>query len=507
MSVNCLRSGGSRAARAAAWGLLLGLAWGRAPAAAPPLTLTIYSTAGPGALGAESIRTLPDGSSLPGYALVQLDRSVSLPSGHSQLPFTDVAALLDPTTVTVRSLTDPSTRVTGQVFQYDLGSRRALLRRYLGQTITLERPGGTSLSGTLLGMDEDLVLREATGALTVVRDASLLRLPAMAGGLATQPTLLWDLQSGRAGEQTLRVSYQTAGLAWWADYQLTYTAATANAGTVDVQAAVTVINASGASYPDAQLRLLAGDVHRASSAGQPRAMIARALEAAAPAGEDAFVARSLDDYHLYTLPRRITLADRSTQQLELFAPVHRVPAQRRYVFAPTPSRGYGSFPVLDRDAYASVAAHVQSYLELRNDRASGLGQALPAGRVRVSLAEAGEGALTLIGEDAIGPTPRDEMLRVQLGSVFDVTGERRQLAFSADPKAHVADEEVQITLHNHRDEAVDVQVREQLFRSATWEFQGTTVPPQRIDARTVAFPLTVPASGSASVKYRIHYSW
>ncbi len=79
---------------------------------------------------------------------------------------------------------------------------------------------------------------------------------------------------------------------------------------------------------------------------------------------------------------------------------------------------------------------VDAYLEFRNDKASGLGLPLPAGRIRVSRLDAADNSLEFIGEDAIGHTPRDEKVRVKLGSAFDVVGERKQVDFRIDtPRA------------------------------------------------------------------------
>ena len=49
-----------------------------------------------------------------------------------------------------------------------------------------------------------------------------VRLPALPGGLITRPTLVWDVAAQRAGKHRSRVSYQTQGITWWADYNVVY---------------------------------------------------------------------------------------------------------------------------------------------------------------------------------------------------------------------------------------------------------------------------------------------
>src|SRR5689334_22497913 len=87
-----------------------------AAAAHAETAITIYSSAQPGAISPEFYRPVPgqgvpSATQVPGYALVRDDREIKIKQGRSQLPFTDVAALIDPTTVTFTSLSDPSTRV------------------------------------------------------------------------------------------------------------------------------------------------------------------------------------------------------------------------------------------------------------------------------------------------------------------------------------------------------------------------------------------------------------
>ena len=233
--------------------------------------VTIYSSAQPGAIPPELYRPVAgrpafNGMAVPGYALVRHERSVRVGAGRSSLRFSDVAGLIDPTTVTFSSLTDPATRVLEQNFQFDLVSSQKLLLKYLDRPVTVERTQGgqtSTLSGTLLSAGDGLVLRGADGTVTSLRDYSSVRFPQLPGGLITQPTLEWLLSSPKGGEQRARVTYQTAGITWWSDYNLVFAPGKdANSGLLDLSAWVSIINQSGATYTDARLKLIAGDVNR-----------------------------------------------------------------------------------------------------------------------------------------------------------------------------------------------------------------------------------------------------
>ena len=258
-------------------GVLLAL---RAIAAEPEVSLTVYSSAQPGGIPAEWYRPLPgmgtpQASQLPGFALVRLERELQIPRGRGTIQFTDVAALIDPTTVQFLSLSDPDgTKVLEQSFQFDLVSQEKLLSRYIDRPVSVEQKGADGakvLDGTLISSNDGLVIRGADGQIHALREWSNMRFGELPGGLITRPTLEWDVLSGKGGMQNARVSYQTGGITWWADYNLIFTeGADANSGFVDVGAWVSLLNQSGARYQDAKLKLIAGDVNRVQQ--MPQAM-------------------------------------------------------------------------------------------------------------------------------------------------------------------------------------------------------------------------------------------
>ena len=499
------------------YGALLGLIAPTAWSGAPPVddtALTIYSSARPGAIPPEYYRPLPgqgspNASGVPGFAMVRHEREVQLSAGRTQLQFTDVAALIDPTTVTFSSLTEPGARVLEQNFQFDLVSTDKLLLKYIDKPVTVERSNsatGGSVSGTLLSSTDGLVLRGNDGSITALRDYSIMRFPELPGGLISRPTLQWDIAATRAGTHRTRVTYQTGGVTWWADYNLIYQdGKDAANGFVDLSSWVSIINQSGASYPEAKLKLIAGDVHRAPPPS-PKVLSdrVRTMEASAPAG---FEEQAFDEFHLYTLGRPASLPNNSTKQIELFDQARRVPAQRLLVFANGPGYFGGASPYEDRNFPATGNSRVATYLQFRNDKASGLGVPLPAGRLRVSRLDTADTSLEFIGEDVIDHTPRDERVRVQLGSAFDVVGERRQVDFSTDSRARWIEEEIEVELRNHKDETVEVQVRESLFRWSNWQILSSSAPYEKEDARTIVSTVRVAANGNSKFRYRVRYSW
>lgn len=475
--------------------------------------LTIYSNMRPGAVSPDTYRHGGHGQAVPGYAVVRQERELQLARGRNTVRFTDVAALIDPTTVTFESLTDAAgTSVVEQNFQFDLVSADKLLHKYLDRTIGVDQVRGNgveSFRGTLLSTAGGITLRREDGSIQMLPHNAGVRLPELPGGLITRPTLVWDIAAQRAGAHRSRVSYQTTGITWWADYNVTYAEGQdANSCHLDVGAWVSIINRSGAGYADARLKLVAGDVQRVTVSGRvlhaPAAARAMAMEDRAAGFEQ----KAFFEYHLYTLGRPTTLPDNSTKQIELFPAARRVPCVKTLVYyGLTPSYGFLPHPATDRNYGTQSNRKVDVYLGFQNAKARNMGMPLPAGRVRVSKQDPADGTLEFIGEDAIDHTPQDERVQIKLGSAFDVVGERRQVNFTVDSSRRNMTEEIEIKLRNHKKEPVTVVVKENLYRWVNWQITEKTHKFEKQDARTVHFPVKVAAGGEAVVRYTVHYSW
>jgi hypothetical protein len=474
--------------------------------------LTIYSSAGPGAVSPDAYR-LPGRGGAPGYAVVRQERDIDFVRGRNEIKFTDVAALIDPTTVVFESLTDPKgTAVLEQNFQFDLVSTEKLLARYVDRTISVDQVRGQateSFSGTLLSTQGGVVLRREDGTVQILPHNAGVKLPALPGGLITRPTLVWNIDARNAGKQRTRVAYQTQGMTWWADYNATFQEKSQSECRLDLGAWVSIVNTSGAGYPDSRLKLVAGEVHRAPAMVGRLERAKEQRVAASPVLADGFAEKSFFEYHLYTLGRATTLPDNSTKQIELFPVARGVPCQRTLVYYGRPESSYGFLPspATDRNYGVESNKQVDVYLQFKNVEASGLGLPLPRGRVRVSKLDPADNTLEFIGEDSIDHTPRNEKVLLKMGNAFDVVGERRQTDFRIDTSRKTMTEEIEIKLRNAKKEPVEVQVKETLYRWVNWEIVARTHAYRKDDARTVYFPVTVPAGEEVTVKYSVRYWW
>ncbi|HET9869362.1 MAG TPA: DUF4139 domain-containing protein [bacterium] len=435
--------------------------------------------------------------------LVGDERRLPVQAGTHTMDFNDIAATLDPTSVNVDCPGDPGFRVLEQNYEYDLVNAQALLSRYLGRTITLLHFGGEKapdLSVKLLSADGGrLVVEKQDGSLLSVDPTADLQFPTLPEGLSFKPSLRWRARSDRSGQEAVHLTYLATGMGWHADYTLLLNDREDGA---DFDGWVTLDNHTGTAFPDAHLKLLAGEVNRVQAA-PPREALFEAKAMAAPA--PAFAEKALSDYHLYTLSRTTTLQNNETKQIELLSAAS-VPVKKLYRYDGAGITDWWGNGITDRYyGNDSGTKKVDVFLKFTDDQASGLGMPLPAGKIRVYQKD-DDGNREFLGEDAIDHTPQDEQVLVRMGTAFDVVGERTQTAFT-QPDAHSIEESFAITVKNHKKQAVQVDVVEHLYRYSNWKIVEKSQDFNKVDARTVSFPVSVPAGGKATVTYKVRYWW
>lgn len=436
-------------------------------------------------------------------ALVRDTRSFELEQGTNEVRFSDVASQIDPTSVHFRSLTDAEgTIVLEQNYEYDIVGSQKLLQKYVDQEIELVTEDGSEYQGTLLSGADDIILQDADGGVTVIRLDKVQRFnfPALPEGLITRPTLVWLLDAGQGGDQDVEVTYMTNGINWHADYVVQLNQ---DDTALDLNGWITVDNRSGATYTDAKLKLVAGDVNvvRQVKAFADQVPVE---EMAMPTATPSVQERQLFEYHLYDVQRPVTVRDNQTKQIE-FSSATDVPAEKFFVYDGAQGLGFYGYAVTDPGYGTYSNPDVNIYLQIENKEEAGLGIPLPAGRVRVYKADV-DGSLQFVGEDQIDHTPKDETVRLLLGNAFDIVGERRQTDFRQLGR-DVIEESYEITLRNHKDQDVEVRVVEHLFRWSEWEIVQETADHTKLDQGTVEWRLPVSADGEATLSYTVRYEF
>ncbi len=438
------------------------------------------------------------------FGLVKDTRNIDLTAGINYLRFEDVAAAIDPTSVSFSSITAPnSVVVREQNYQYDIMDVGTILSKSVGKEIKVRQytSGGVhETTGTLLNQpvvtisdsngnlstrNQSIVLRTSSGI--VVGPSGEVELAALPPGLVSKPSLLWKLESDKAGAQKAEISYQTQGLNWKCDY-----VAVVNADDTlsDLTSWVTLDNKSGATYKNAALKLMAGDVHKVQNVAPPQPM--RMYKSAMAAAAQQFTEQSFAEYHLYALAGKTDVNNNETKQLTLFN-ASAVPIKKLFIFDGGSAHYYGGYNPRGNTTKVNVK------LELANSKENNLGMPMPKGKVRVYKKDK-DGAMQFVGEDLIDHTPKDEKVRLYLGDAFDIVGERKQLS-QQQVNSRVQKLAYEISIRNHKETAVTVNCVE--HSSGDWKITSSSQPFIKKDSHTFEFAAKVPANGETKVTYEI----
>jgi hypothetical protein len=332
--------------------------------------------------------------------------------------------------------------------------------------------------------------------------------PSLTNDSLMKPTLDWLLRSDAAGKLVAELSYVTGGMTWAADYNAVAPEASEN---LDITGWVTMDNQSGKTFDNAQVKLMAGEVNKMQPAnGSGYAMRAAPLAAAVEMEGPQVREKAFDEYHLYTLPREITLHDRETKQVE-FIRASNVKSDRVYIYDgatfPQQYQYWGYEQIRQNREYGTeMNPDVWMMQEIRNAKSNNLGVPLPKGRVRFYRRDS-DGALEFVGENEIKHIPIDETWRIFTGNAFDVVGERRQTDYQTDWNGHKIDESFEIKLRNHKKGPVEVRVVEHLYRCLNWEITRKSADFNKTDSRTAEFRVRVAAGAEKTLTYSAHYTW
>lgn len=418
-------------------------------------------------------------------ALVRDRRLIKLLPGEISLTFMDVAQQIMPETVSIKSLSNPgSLSILEQNYEYDLMSPSKMMEKYVGKTVRLlnfhNDIGFSEVEAELLSINQGPVYK-IDGEIYLGHPGTVV-LPQIPENLIAKPSLVWLLDN-EGTDQEVEVTYLTHGISWKADYVLKLERSDTQ---MDIAAWVTLHNQSGAPYVNAQLKLVAGSLNRAAPPMPEFRAMAMKSALSAPMREESFA-----EYHLYTLPRRTTIKQNQSKQVSMFTATA-VGVKKIYEF-----RGNVSFYSQQRANFGKQ--NVDVFLAFENKEENGLGIPFPAGIMRI-YQEDSEGMLQFAGEDRIPHTPKDEEMRLRMGSAFDIIGERTQTDFTKIA-TRVIESSYEIKIRNHKATPIVVDVIEPM--PADWTIIRESQAHIEKDAHTAIFQLAVEPDEEKILTYRV----
>ncbi len=466
------------------------------------------------------------------FAVARTSIDLDLHSGLNEITTTGVTSRLEPDSVVLRDVTGK--RVVHVVEQnYDAGivNQDWLLDKYEGKTIDFQIGPGQIVQGKIIragyqrpaeyGPQGQYVQQQIAQPLIEVNGKMQFQLPglplfpAATDGLLLKPTLRWQIQSEKADRFNAELAYITGGLDWEATYNVVAPNNSDVTGEeqADVLGWVTIHNQSGSEFPQATIKLMAGDVAKIQPGYGGVGMEAMGMAKAQSVMVDGIqvTQKAFDDFHLYDLHRTVSLGDGETKQVQ-FLEAAGVTVKRSYLydgqspqFQPQP---YYNGNVNEMRGYGLDDENRKVYLieEIKNSASNHLGIPLPGGRVRLYRRDA-DGQMEFVGENTIGHTPVEETLKIPTGSAFDVKGSRRQTDFHVNQSDRILDETFEIKVTNQKLQPVKVTVQEHMYRGDNWQIMNKSADFSKRDSHTIEFPLQVPAKGEITLTYSVRYSW
>ena len=417
-------------------------------------------------------------------ALIQDRRDLTLPAGRSKQEFPDVSAQIRPETVT---LNGQGLEVVEQNFDFDLLTPAALMQKAVGETVMVVRINPATGAETrerarILAANGGVVM-QIGDRIEVLRDDGIParvifdRVPAQ---LRARPTLSITLDAAKAGRQPVTLNYLSTGLGWAADYVALFDEAN---GKMDVQGWITLTNNSGTPYINARTLLVAGQVHSDNANRYDRYAPPPPPGGMVRAGTETAGRERLGGFYLYPLPERTTIADKQTKQVS-FLDVSGAPATRGYEYR----NGWL--------ASSEEPQSVSSVLRFSSARGAGLGDALPAGTVRVYQRDA-RGNPQFVGEHRIGHTPMGSSLSLATGDAFDV-----KVKPVVEERTRVNDSRWKTRMRYTLTNAGPALVTIDLVQDGLWgdtRIVDESQRSERLTANQARWRVAVPANGEATV--------
>ncbi|MGE5437243.1 MAG: DUF4139 domain-containing protein [Syntrophothermus sp.] len=414
-------------------------------------------------------------------------RSLDLSKGKSRVSITDVAQNIIPATVHIKF----DGEVIEQNYQYDLVSLDKILQKYIDKDIQLYSETNEIIEGKLLsGNSAQVVLQKKEGGITMLPDLTKYRfnVNTLPENFITKPTLIWDLNSNKSGNQDVEITYQSRGLSWQAEYVGVLNETDTK---LDLKAWVSLNNNSGASYKNASLKLVAGDLNLIQENRQP--MYEMPVMTKGVESDRQFVEQSFFEYHIYDLQRQTSLNNNEKKQISLFE-TSDIPVTKKYLY--TNKSNYYYYGNNNNNNKINVV------IEFENKAEYGLGMPFPKGVIRMNKSDGK--SIEFIGEDMIEHTPKNEKLKLKIGDAFDIVAEEIQKE-NKRITDKVYEQEYEIKFRNRKEQDVVIEVER--FLGLNWEILNSNIKYDKKDAQNVIFQVPVKADKETTLNFKIRYTY
>jgi len=433
------------------------------------------------------------------FAMVRDVRQVDLKKGATHIAIQGVSKVLDQNSVIYSFPKVASAKVTSTTYDLGTSDGSQLLQRFLGKQIDLVYRGddgkeGARESGVLQVADPGNIVVKV-GERLVVNPKATIEAPADAG-IVTIPQLSASVESDADTSSPLSVNYMTQGLSWSADYTATLES---DKPEMHMECWATVTNTTGADFPDATIRFVAGSPNRLSEnrAKSPRFLDAEQhvyLGSPSRMPGESPSPQEMGELYAYPYSSKATVVQNQMNRVRMMESSSVKIAKFYAVSVPPLMKEYDN---LSGNPERRISATLG--INLTNGKSEGLGNPLPAGAVRFYEPDS-KGVIRYMGAAAILDTPKDARASFTLSNVFNVYGRAKQVAGKQIDKRHVS-RTVEIKLNNEKANPVEVRVVQPFGEN--WKISNQSHPGAKLNAGSNQWTLEVPAGGEAKLTYTV----
>lgn len=410
-----------------------------------------------------------------GFSQVTERRTVDIAEGATGIPFYDIAEKIDPGSITVDAA---GLDVKWIDYRYDFVSADRLLFKFIDKEIQF-RKNDSLVTGRLIRYDSKYLFVATEGwpgkvSIYEREDLKNIELPELPGGLVSRPMIDVGFAPGPAEGKEITLSYLTTGLSWSAEYRLAYD----DGDKAEFSSWINLDNDCGLSFPESEIYLVAGKVDRA----KPQPGSGGESEGGKKGLTEASSMEPMIDYHRFKLPFKTAVGEKESKQAVLFAPTD-VAVDHYYKYE-----------------WSETKSDVKSVIAFMNDEKSGLGMALPPGRI--SIYDRGSGAF--LGSGEFDGAPANEKAEITIGTAFDIKAQRKRTDHRKLSRNKNQDS-FEIEIRNHKADEIKMIVTEKLY--GYWKIVDKSDDFAKKDFQTVEFEITVPAGETKKIEYTVEYSY
>ncbi|CAA6802060.1 MAG: Unknown protein [uncultured Sulfurovum sp.] len=367
-------------------------------------------------------------------------REVTVDKGKQKLIYEGVPTSVVSQSV-VPSFVGMKTNLYSQNYMYDLISLDSMLKNSIDKEVMFTMNGEKShlSKGLLLSASPVMIQENDTKHIYTLESPTQVIFSKIPETMITKPSLVWDMETERAGTLGVDLKYLATGISWKSDYVLNL-----KKDVLDLTGWITVKNNSGVAYENAQITCLAGDVNRVK---EPIHRKNRMYKADMVMAMPEVATESFSGYHIYKIPFRETIVNKQQKQISFID-------KKEIAY-----RHYGTHTNNYFEQYYEQKLVFTNTVEFDNTKVNNLGLALPSGIVRMYQKDS-SGETHFIGEERVHNIPEDENVTLRVGTLFDAVGKKSISKYVA--RKDYRNVETKYSIRNQGTEPLVLKIKEKI---------------------------------------------